>query len=902
MSNALLTTKLFIPSLRPERVSRPRLVARLNAGLEGKLTLVSAPAGFGKTSLLSEWAANCQRPVAWVSLDSGDDNPALFLSYVVSALQRIMTDVGGAALAALHAAQPPRIDSLLAGLINELAAISPPFLLILDDYHQISDREVHDALNYFLDHGPPQMHVTISTRADPPWPMARLRARGEMTEIRSHDLRFSPDETASFLNEVMDLGLSAEQIDILDDRVEGWIAGLQMAALSMQGRADASGFINAITGSHRFILDYLVEEVLDRQSPQIQEFMLRTSILSRLTGPLCDVVAERDDSHHLLVQLDQANLFLMPLDDERRWYRYHHLFADLLQKRLRQTHPTLVPDLHRLAINWYEDHGLITDAVNHALAANDIQRVAHLAEENVLGMMERGEVGVLARWLKALPDDVIHSYPWLCVACAWALTYAGRFDDASACLEVLECDLMPAMEPADVPRISGHINTVRLYIVSMTAVDWEKAPTYASKALSLLPVNDERTRGLVAVLHGYVQRKNHQYTAAKTSLLEALARSKMAGEIYAVVDLLCQIARVELQQGTLNQAAKTCRDALQQAHAEGAAAHQALPVVGYAHTTLGTILLEWNELEQAERHAQKALVLSQQWGQFDSWIESQLLLARINASRGALADALAIIQSAKEASDIAPDYTAITETLVRLASGDIEYASGWLDANALAFDKRFVGIHLERNITLARIRIAQYRHGLRSSLDDVINHLVYLQQQLEAFDATRACITLLIQQALALHAKRQEEQALKALSRALALAEPEGYVRTFIDEGVPMTELLRAAALRKINQGYVGRLLASQAGEPQGRETVGIGRDQRHWDRSSRSAALIEPLTDRELQVLQLLPTSLSSGEIGRELFIAPSTVRSHIKNIYGKLNVHKRAAAVARARELGLI
>ncbi len=497
MNSRLLATKLYVPPIRPELVPRPRLIERLKAGLHCKLTLVSAPAGFGKTTLLSECAGRCDWPVAWLSLDKGDNDPTRFWAYFIAALQTIPTlraagdrkesrnasGVGEAALAQLHpaglataasAAAPASLESALTSLLNDIVAAGPsPFILILDDLHLIAERQIHDGLTFLLEHLPPQLHLVLSSRADPPWPLARLRARCEVAELRAQDLRFTPEEAATFLNNVMHLDLSPEDIAALDARTEGWIAGLQMVAISMQGRKRAqgpqslSGFIKALTGSHRFILDYLVEEVLDQQSPDLQTFLLKTSVLERLTAPLCDAVAGIDDSQAILAHLEQANLFLVPLDDERRWYRYHHLFADLLKVRLEQHSTTQeIASLHHLAGRWYEDNGLIAEAIGHALSAGDVDHVAHLAEHNALAALYQGQVPTVVGWLDALPGEVICSRPWLCIARAWVLASTGRWDAVAVALQDAERAAREASQ-AEEQRIAAHILALRTYATAI---------------------------------------------------------------------------------------------------------------------------------------------------------------------------------------------------------------------------------------------------------------------------------------------------------------------------------------------------------------------------------------------------------------------------------------------------
>lgn len=900
----LLATKLYTPTPRPGLISRPNLLTHLNEGLNGKLTLISAPVGFGKTTLLSEWVASRRSAMAWVSLDAGDNNPALFWRYVITALQQIEQRIGAAALAALHADQPPKIDLLLSGLINEICQVvavasAGPLILILDDYHTITSSEIHEGLFFLVENLPPGMHIVIASRTDPPWLLSRLRVRQELTELRARDLRFTRTEVRSFLNEAMEFGLAPQEVDALDERTEGWAAGLQMAALALRGsadsglgkaRGDVASYISTFGGSHRFILDYLLEEVLEQQPAYIQAFLLQTAVLDRLTADLCNAVVERHDSQAILAQLEQANLFLVPLDDERCWYRYHHLFSDLLRQRLGETQAELEPELHRRASKWYEEQGLIAIAVDHALAADDLEQVTRLAEENVLGMMESGGLGHIAAWLKALPDEVVHAWPWLCTACAWALAHAGRFQDAMGCAEQLQEIAKRGAEDMDMSHIFGHVNAVRLYVVAMTFHDWENATAYGENALALLPANDMRTRGLVAVLLGFVQRTNHHYAEARAGLSRALAASRAAGEAYALVDLLCQLARVDEQQGHLRQAAATCHEAIRQAEPEGPIHGQSLPVVSYAHGTLAGILLEWHQLEAALHHARIAESLSQQWGHFDSWIESQQLLALILQALGRSAEALALLRKTKHTFDSAA-YVDRHVAYLRLADGDLQYAATWADEVALSFSDSVTGYHLANNFLLTRIRIAQFRQGLLTSLDDVIDRLECQYKQLRALDATRWSIRVLVLRSIALQATNQVDEALLALEGALTLAEPEGYVHTFIREGDPMCRLLRKAA-RGASARYVVELLA--AFEP---ETERVSAPAKSVAvRGSHS------LSERELQVLRLLRSSLTSTEIAGELVVAPSTVRSHIKNIYRKLDVHSRMEAVQRGQELGIL
>lgn len=888
---SLLTTKLYVPPARPALVPRPRLIDRLNEGVTRQLTLVSAPAGFGKTTLLSEWAAGSDRPVAWISLDSGDNAPARFWAYFFAAVQTIHGDFGEAARAALlspgvpRGTTPPSIEPLLTGLINEITTVLEPFSLILDDFHTITAPQIQDALTFLLDHLPAQMHLVLAGRADPPWPLARRRARLEMTELRANDLRFTSQEAATFLNQVMMLDLSPADVAALEERTEGWIVGLQMAALSMRGRKDASGFIRAFTGTHRFVLDFLVEEVLDVQHNKIHDFLLKTSILERMTPLLCAAVTDREDSEAILAELEQANVFLIPLDDERRWYRYHPLFADLLRSRLeRRIGAQGLAFLHRRASEWYEVNGLITEAVSHALASGDIERVASLVEGNALAMMDHGDLSTLAGWLDALPDEVVRARPWLCVAHAWVLVYAGQ-------LEPIEPLLQDAIKgTAADRRVAGHVAAIRAYAAFLRWDEPRNAVTLAREAQERLSEADAAVRGFTAMILGIALYESGDFEAAAQVFAEGVTTSKKAGDHHIAVNILCELAILQGVQGQLHKAAATCREALQLADRYVGRRGQRLPIAGYAHLRLSVVLREWNDLEAALYHARKGLQLSQQWGQAEILILGYGCLGRVLQAVGEAEGALDTIQQAQHiASDLSPWYSAYVtawEALVRLTIGDVAAAARWAQEYGLRIHHEPSLSYEFMNRALARVLIAQGRS------DEALQLLDRLLKVTEAVGAMGRAIEILVLQALARQAQGEHDQALTALERALTLAEPEGYVRTFIDEGEPMGQLLRQAAARGIALTYVSRLLAE------------LERDMRERRRATASAlsSLVEPLSERELEVLRLLTAHLSSTEIAGELFISVNTVRTHIKSIYGKLNVHSRKDAVQRAQELGLL
>ncbi|MFC2023777.1 LuxR C-terminal-related transcriptional regulator [Chloroflexota bacterium] len=896
-SSPVLTTKLYIPQVRPELVPRPRLIERLNERMSRKLTLVSAPAGFGKTTLLAEWVAGCERPVAWVSLDKDDNDPARFWAHLIAALQTIHAGVGDAALAPLQSPRPPSIETLLTGLINELTQVPKPFALVLDDLQVIAAPQVHEALTFLLDHLPPQMHLALSTRADPPWPLARRRARREMTEIRIDELRFTSGEAAEFLNKAMKLDLSSEDVARLEERTEGWIVGLQMAALSMQGRSDLSGFISAFTGTHRFVLDYLVEEVLDTQANDIQDFLLGTSILERMSPPLCDAVTGREDSQAILCRLEQTNLFLVPLDDERRWYRFHHLFADLLRSRLEQTRPDQVFALYHRASQWCEGNGLIAEAVAYALAAGDIERVAHLVAGNALSLIYYGELRTLLRQLAGLPHDEAHSRPWLCVAHAWTLAYAGELNHVEPVLQEAEKLLTALDELGDgIPAaasegrgIAGHIAAIRAYMAAL-AGEFSEAADLAREALGHLPPGDLMLRGYATTLLGTVLRSSGDLVGAAEACSEAIAISQAAGDSSFAAVTLCDMASLDFARGRLHAAACACSDVRKIADRFGQQGGRPLPVLGYSYVQLSAVLREWNELEHAVRYAKEGLELCEQWGQVDVLVYAYTESARTLQTSGDAEGALSAMQTGKRiASEMSPWLGLRVEAgLARLwlAQGDLEAASRWAQERGLGIRDELSLQYLFQSMVLARVHMA---HG---ACDEALQLLERLLEVAESAGANGYAIEILVLQAMAQHARRETDPALTALERALCMAEPEGYVRTFLDEGPPMARLLRQAVARGIAVGYASRLLSVLESETG---------DKRRTTTPAPSA-LVEPLSERELEVLRLLTTHLSSTEIAQELYISVYTVRTHVKSIYSKLNVHSRRDALDRARELKLL
>jgi LuxR family maltose regulon positive regulatory protein len=891
----LLATKLYVPRLRRGLVARPRLIERLSRGAESRLTLISAPAGFGKTTLLAAWLADApagERSAAWLSLDQADNQPGSFWTYLVAALQSVAPGIGARALSLLREPQPPPLQSVLATLLNELGAVPDDVVMVLDDYHVIDAHDVNDGMAFLLDRLPPQIHIVITTRADPALPLARLRARGELVEIRAADLRFTPNEAAAYLNEVMGLDLPAGDVAALEARTEGWIAALQLAALSIQGRDDVGGFIAGFAGDDRYIVDYLVEEVLHRQPERVRSFLLETSILARMTGPLCDAVTGQGGGRATLEALDRGNLFLVPLDDRRQWYRYHQLFADVLRARLLDERPELAPELHRRACEWHEEHGDRSEAIRHAMAGGNVDRAADLVELAIPATLE------------ALPDELIRTRPVLSVAYAATLLEGGRVEGVDARLRDAErwldttadgragprsrATAMVVVDQDAFRRLPGSIALYRAAL-AMAHGDVAGTRTHAQQVLDLVDEDDQLGRGAAAGLLGLVAWASGDLEAAHRSYAESMANLQEAGHLSDVIGGAIVQADIRIAQGRLRDAMRTYERGLRLATEHGAPAQRGAADM---HTGMSELCRERNDLETAAQHLAAGRELGDENGLPQYPYRSRLTAARIRQAQGDPDGALELLEEAARlyASDFSPDVRPVAAVKARvwIAQGKLSEASGWAREHGVAAADELSYLHEFEHATLARLLVAQ---GMRDRADDTIAAAIELTERLlaAAEDGGRSgsAIDILVVQALARHARDDMTGALDSLARAVALAEPEDYVRVFIDEGPPMAALLKLAAKERKAPNYVRGLLAAVV-TVEGLTTV--------------EQPLIEPLSERELEVLRLLESDLDGPEMARELTVSLATVRSHTRSIYAKLGVNSRRAAVRRAAELGLL
>jgi LuxR family maltose regulon positive regulatory protein len=894
MSTPLLATKLYIPPPRPNVVPRPRLIARLNEGLHRKLTLIAAPAGFGKTTLVSAWVALCDQQVAWLSLDNADNDPTRFLTYFVVALQTIAAHIGAGVLAVLQSPQPPPTEAILTALLNEITTIPDHFVLVLDDYHVIDAKSVDDALTFLLEHLPPQMHLVIATREDPQLPLARLRARDQLTELRDTDLRFTPSEAAGFLREVMGLNLSTEDIDALEERTEGWIAGLQLAALSLQGQQDATSFIQSFTGSSRFVIDYLAEEVLERQPEEVRAFLLQTSVLERMCAPLCDAVLnvtseaaplagspQRISSQAMLEKLERSNLFIIPLDNERHWYRYHHLFADLLRQRLHQRSAWSprddrdgVAELHIRASQWYEDHGLEIEAFEHAAAANDLERAERLIEGAGVPLHFRGAGAPVLHWLHSLPTTVLDARPSLWVTYASALFFVAHQHTAvEEKLQAAEAALHGTEMDDRSQDLVGRIASLRATL-AIIQHDAETIIAQSRRALSYLHPDNLPARTAATYTLGYAYQLQGDRAAASQAYAEVISISTSFGDsIYTTAATLC-LGQVQEADNQLALAAETYRRVLV------LAGDPPRPIACEAHLGLARIYYQWNDLDTAEEHGHQCLQLTRQMESVDTFAACGVFLARLRLAQGDVPGASAVLDQAEAFVRQhhfvfrMPDVTA-AQVLVLLRQGHLVAAAHLAETHDLP-------------ISQARVHLAQ---------GDASTALAVLEpwrQQVEAKGWADERLTVMVLQAVALHAHGEKQEAVQVLIDALALAKPNGFIRIFVDEGSPMARLLYEALAQGVEPAYIRRLLAAfPVAESEQTTLSPVSGPESEW---------VEPLSAREREVLQLIAEGLSNQEVAARLYLSLHTVKVHARNIYAKLAVTNRTQAVAKGRALGIL
>lgn len=880
MTEILLRTKLFLPPLRASLVARPRLLAGLNAGIHKKLTLVSAPAGFGKTTLVVDWLQQQTRPVAWLSIDENDDEPLRFFSYLVAAIQTIDSSIAETLAAGLRSASPPEESAVIPALLNELAAHPTPFILVLDDYHAITDDAIHNALAFLLDYLPPSLHLVITSREEPPLPLPRWRVRGQLTEVHSADLRFTTDEAAAFLRDTMGLELSADTVARLESRTEGWIAGLQLAAISLHTSEDIAQFLNTFVGSDRQIADYLLQEVLFQQSETIQQFLLRTSILERFSANLCDEVGGRTDSQDILDELEQSNLFIIPLDNSRYWYRYHHLFAELLRYRLaRDWSADSIADLHRRAAHWYAAHDLLDEAIAHAFQIPDYEQVAHyIATVPMHAIYEDGGSLRILQWGSKLPLDVLSSAPYVAVLLAGAAMLNGKSQLATTYIELVENDA--SAQP--------YRDLYRSILTRNKSGDHGLALQLAQQALAGDASSDET---LVPMAWGQIAVNHYnlgQLEEADQAAFEA--RNAIQGDGRAALSM--QLQAIELQfinayaQGSLYRAEKLCLEGIALATQEQ---RELSPLIGIMYTGLGMVYYQWNELERARLYVDKAVDWARRTGISDLYTYSATIQANLACQARdavALKAALAVFTDRIDAMRL-PKAAAAVERLAAgfwLRMGAIDIAVRWANASGLSLDDiptfdRFDTYHTFVAIRLAESRQANSRH--------LVPGMAAMAARLESLVMASRHVTGMID-ALILRALIQDlagsPDALTFMQKALVLAKPGSFIRVFLDWGRPMQQLLQQ--VDGGDQAVVKRLLAAFAEELD----------------SAESLTPSIQLTDRENEILQLIASGLSNKQIEHTLFISKNTVRTHIKNLYSKLDVSSRTQAVKKARECGLI
>jgi LuxR family transcriptional regulator, maltose regulon positive regulatory protein len=897
----LLATKLAIPQVRSDAVSRARLFAVLDQTMARRLILVSTPAGSGKTTLLAAWARRAESPVAWLSLDGDDNDPVRFWRYLSAALDRAGVVVGEQVLAPVGQRGFSSEQGVVTALANSLDTLPDEVALVLDDYHVIVSPAIHDGLAYLLDHIPPRLHVVLASRSDPPLPLARLRARDQLAELRVADLRFTVEESATFLRDVWRLDLPARSVVAVQQRTEGWAVGLQFAALSLQGRPEPERFLETFTGSHRYVLDYLTEEVLDRQTEETRSFLLHTSILERLSGPLCDALTGRSDGQETLERLERDNLFLIPLDETRRWYRFHHLFRDLLRAQLERSAPEVAVELHRRAAAWAEEHGLIEDAIHHHLSSGQAERAASLVERNLAETLRRGETVTLKRWLSSLPDEALRALPALSVACAVMAVHLGQVPEAERLLERAERGSGPHTEGRRFATDGGMVADVRAATallkaeIASTRGDADATVRAATSALAALSPEEYGPRLWARWLRSLADWMAGRMETAENDFARLLDEARVSPDPHPLTTSCHTLGWIQQARGHLGAALRTYRDGLRFATEGG----RFLPFhAGEAHLGIAQVLYALDQLDDALEHATQAVEMTRQMVEFQLPVFGLVTLARIRQGLGDAEGALATIEEACRllpAGEVVSMWSPaeVERARIRLLQGDTEGAWTWTQERGLS-DSDPISYPREADyLVLARVLLAT------GDVERAARLIERLDELAASHGRTQSLIELRAIHSLALQAKGDTGGALRLLDDALSIARPERYIRIFVDEGPPMAALIQ----RFIRVRRPGATISDAARE-HAMQVVRAFRASVGSRAQANTAAtgLIEPLTRREVEVLALIAAGRANREIADELFVTLDTVKRHVSHIFAKLGAGNRTEAVARAREFHLV
>ena len=890
----LLNTKLNIPPVRPSHVQRLELIQKLDKLREYKLALIVASAGYGKTALVSEWIGQSPMRVVWFSIDAGDNDPVRFWDYVIAAIQTVYPDIGEQTLTLLHEPQPLPVETILSTLINELSALPDLLTVVLDDYHFIESSAIHDGLAFLVEHMPSQIRLIMTTRTDPPLPLARMRVRSQLLELRSADLRFSPPQIATFFTDVMGLKLTTDEVTALDTRVEGWIAGLQLAGLALQGKADKAGFIASFAGDHHYVLDYLGDEILDRQPEAIQQFMLQTSILERLNADLCDTIIEASESRTVLEHLECHHFFVVALDDKRQWYRYHRLFADFLHHRLKLKYPNHAKELHQRASYWFEQNGLQSEAISHALAAQDYERAAELVQSIAeLLIWRRAEHNTLLGWLAALPDRVIQMYPRLYLYHAWVLYLINQMGAAEQCIHDAQ-NALNQMGNTD-PLIAGMLAAIHS---TLTGIHHQFPETLAlsRQALEQLPEEAVSWRCMAAINLGVTCAYIGEVQEAVEVLSYAMELSQEIGSSFAMLSAFWHLSSLQIAQLHLRSAENTCQ---QLEHAAQMPGLQRFPINGYITLLLGEINMERSDLEAAERY------LLESAGQMNpesfptALLRGYVALSRLKTLQGDKEGAEHYWQIAEQLGRMSKLHgrstlLSISQARRWLEQGNLDAVESWTAENHVGLDDDYSYHREDYYLVLARLYIAK-----GTTVDKALYLLERMVKRAEASQRNGSLIRALVLQAVAFHASGDSQKAVKSLARALKLAEQEQLIRVFADEGQPIALLLE----KVVDMQRKGQLATPISSEYTTRLLAALGKRSLSPTPPRRTVGhLADALSERELEVLRLLADGLESNEIAERLVIAVDTARKHIKNIYSKLDVHSRWEAIKHAEEYHLL